>query len=82
MNIGPNEAVSPKRLAFPCYNCGHNNVPTPKPVEAIKLFLTDKIPDCRQCGAKLSKRNFRFPESSVYMKRARRELGLSPEVPE
>jgi len=75
-SIGLEEKVIRNRIGFPCPACGHMNVPNPKPVEAIKLFLTDTIPNCKQCGSKMAKSDFRFPETSVYMKRARRELGM------
>jgi hypothetical protein len=68
-------------LLFPCPKCKHNNRPATNKFDAVKLFLTDKLPRCRKCGYELRKRHFdltKIPER--LMVRARSELGLAQET--
>ena len=75
MNVSQNAVVVARTVLVPCPRCGHNNCPARRPVEALKLFLTDKLPPCKKCGRALKMSEFKpLPETSVYMKKARREL--------
>ncbi len=64
-----------RSLYIPCPHCGHRNRPHTSKIETLKLYLTDKMPDCRKCGHPLKKASIDgLPENSVYMIRAKREL--------
>lgn len=45
-------------VLFPCPICGHRNKPKGSNLDRVKLYLEDKLPQCRGCGRKLGKELF------------------------
>jgi len=51
-------------IFFTCPECGHNNKAHRKLRDSIILWIEDRLPPCKKCGAELHKKDFSFPDEA------------------
>jgi len=68
--------VVTRAILITCPRCGHNNKPHKRVKESLRLWLTDTLPPCKQCGFQLRKEDYVAPKGTPHLNALKQELGL------